>query len=370
MKALYLLFLLFITPLSAQEVQISVLTCGPGEELYSTFGHTAFRVQYPKYNIDRVYNYGMFDFQTPGFYTKFVRGKLPYMLGAYDYSKFYRSYAYEGRFIKEQVLNLNDQEKQNIINYLNNNAKVENRYYMYDFFRDNCATKIAEVLEKNIDRELKYNFSYYKESDTYRKLLHEKLENSPWEKFGIDLALGSIIDKELSPQDYQFLPDYLMLSLENSSVAGKPKTLLESRENSNTPSTISNPNVLFWGIFVLGLLWTYFSLSSKLFDWLLYGSAAIAGLLLLFLWFGTDHYATKLNWNVLWLNPFLLYAWLKRKDVLVHIAIGILILPLILNVSGYQVLPEGAILIIATLAIRLINQSSYSKFIPRNTKTR
>jgi len=340
----------------AQNKELSVLTCGPGNELYSTFGHSAFRLKDPGKGIDRVYNYGMFDFNTQGFYIKFIQGKLPYMLGAYDYSHFYRSYAREGRWIKEQKLDLSEQELNKIIAYLNHNATGDNRFYMYDFFKDNCATKIPEVLNNNISRSIEYNYEFYRSEDTYRILLHNKLKQKPWSKFGIDLALGSLIDQPLNPKDYQFLPDYLMHSLNGSAISGVPKTLLVEKLVQQN-NLISSPSLIFLGLLVLGFLWTYFSLKNTFFDIPLFTIVSAAGLILLFLWFGTDHYATKMNWNVLWLSPITLLAYIKNNKFLVHLSIGMILVCLILDLTGIQILPQGSYFLMILISLRLLNRS-------------
>ena len=351
------LFIIFLSLNSqGQNKELSVLTCGPGTELYSTFGHSAFRLKDPSRGIDRVYNYGMFDFRTEGFYLKFVQGKLPYMLGAYDYSHFYRSYSQEGRWIKEQKLDLTQEELNQIVSFLNHNATGDNRFYMYDFFKDNCATKIAEVLNKNLDRPVNYNFDFFNSEDTYRTLLHGKLENKAWSKFGIDLALGSLIDKDLNPQDYQFLPDYLMQSFNGSAVAGEPKTLLNEKFEEQK-SLISSPYLIFLGLLILGILWTYFSLSPVYFDLPLFFTVAVIGIILMFLWFGTDHYATKMNWNILWLSPIPLIAYFRKNKFLVHLSIGLMILCLVLDIIGAQVLPEGSYFLMSLMGLRLLERT-------------
>jgi hypothetical protein len=152
-----IIFLVFLFPFLSysQEIQlspeaeISVITCGPGEsELYATFGHSAFRIKDLPNKIDRVYNYGTFNFNTPNFYIKFARGKLLYDLRAYNFGTFLQSYQREKRWVKGQVLDLKHDEIQRVYNFLENNAKPENRSYKYDFFYDNCSTKLYDVLEQ------------------------------------------------------------------------------------------------------------------------------------------------------------------------------------------------------------------------------
>src|SRR5690606_22569898 len=154
-KTKFLFFLLFMPLLVlgqsvklSPRAEISIITCGPGEELYSSFGHSAFRVKDPALKLDFAYNYGTFDFNKPNFYIKFAQGKLLYELSVSYFEDFVYNYKIEGRWVKEQVLNLSQDEKNQLFNFLNINAQPENKEYLYDFFFDNCSTKIRDVLEE------------------------------------------------------------------------------------------------------------------------------------------------------------------------------------------------------------------------------
>ncbi len=348
----------------SQDAKLSVLTCGPGSELYSSFGHSAIRLQDPTNKIDVVFNYGTFDFQTPGFYMKFIRGKLPYALSRQRFSSFYRNYQLEDRWIKEQELALSVSERQKLVQFLSNNAKPENRLYFYDFFKDNCSTKIADVLNENLTTLPEYNFDFYNVKWTYRDLLHQYLGEKAWAKFGIDLALGSLIDRKIGPKDYQFLPDYLMASLngmkENEKVvSAEPKDLWKARLQTKQPHSISNPVVVLWGLFFLAIVLTVNDFKKEsihlLFNRILFLLAGLTGCILLFLWFGTDHYATKINLNILVLSPIFLFLLSdKRKLGLISLyLVSGLIIAIIVDVLAIQKLPDGFFLLIATLALRI-----------------
>ena len=162
---------LFLTTVKAQKITlsetavISVLTMGPGNALNDSFGHSAFRILDPNQHIDMVYNYGVYDFDTPHFYLKFTKGQLLYQLDRTSFNLFYRHYLEQNRWIKEQVLNLTTAEKQEVFNFLQNNYLPENRNYTYDFFFDNCATRIRDVLARVLKNKLVYNSQF--ETDTY-----------------------------------------------------------------------------------------------------------------------------------------------------------------------------------------------------------
>ena len=155
----------------SSKAEISVITCDPGSELYSSFGHSAFRVVDRITGIDQVYNYGTFNFKTNNFYIKFVRGKLLYDLSSYPFHYFLRDYVKENRTVIEQVLELEPSSKQSFFDFLQNNAKPENKSYLYDFFFDNCATKLPEVSDKVLGENVQMNYDFARDLGyTFREL--------------------------------------------------------------------------------------------------------------------------------------------------------------------------------------------------------
>jgi hypothetical protein len=214
-------FLSFIPNLSfaqdSSHTRISLLTCTPGEELYSTFGHTAIRVTDSNSVNDIVFNYGTFNFEDPAFYTKFVRGKLLYYLSAEKFEDFKDYYRASGRGITEQILNLDAAEKIAITEALYENVKPENSAYKYDFFFDNCTTRPRDMLVK-----YKKNPPAFKwvmpEGTRFRQAIHLYLDQNhkDWSKLGIDLLLGAPTDAIMTATQSQFLPDNLMKSLDSS----------------------------------------------------------------------------------------------------------------------------------------------------------
>ncbi len=170
--------------------RISLLTCSSGNELYSIFGHSAIRVSDPIRSLDIVFNYGTFDFYDPNFYPNFVRGHLNYILSVSPYREFKQSYVEEGRWIWEQRLNINLNEKQHLFDSLLINYRPENRYYPYDFFGDNCATRIRDIFVKRVSREITFDYSSFEKGKSFRQLLMPNLARSQWAKLGINLLLG------------------------------------------------------------------------------------------------------------------------------------------------------------------------------------
>jgi hypothetical protein len=180
-----LVFILCSTNLFAVSLsdssRISLLTCAPGEELYSCFGHSGIRVTDYSQGFDVVFNYGTFDFGAPNFYLNFLKGHMIYMEGVDNFKDFHDQYIYEQRSIYEQEINLNAEERVKIFDFLVNNARPENRDYRYDFLYDNCATRIREVFEKNLSGKVKFDYSSFADKKSFRTLINDYSENQPWD---------------------------------------------------------------------------------------------------------------------------------------------------------------------------------------------
>lgn len=317
------------------ESKVMMYTCGPGDELYAGFGHSALWVSDPAQKIDRLYNYGTFDFDTPNFYTKFVRGKLNYILSAYPSRYFFNDYNSRKILVVGQLLNLNQVEKQRIFEFLENNALPANCEYKYDFFYDNCATRLRDVLVKIADG--KVNFNTTDKDLTFRKMLFPYLSWTPWTKFGINFILGLTSDKKATPWDYMYLPEYMQNAFAGATIEkeGNVRKLV-IQEKIYLPcrldfknNKMDDPIVVFGLILLFTILVSLYEIRKKItFNWLnyiIFIVSSIAGLFLLFMWVGTDHIATAQNMNILWLLPaqtlFLISIWLakivQRKLILI-----------------------------------------------------
>ncbi len=356
-------------PKLSSKSTISILTVGTADELYAKFGHSAIRVKDPNLGIDVVYNYGHFDFNTPNFYYKFTCGKLLYELSRGSFSRFMYSYEVENRWVKEQKLNLTTEEKNSFLAFLENNYKPDNRYYKYDFLFDNCSTRIPEALKTVLGDKLTFDYSHLTKKYTFRELLHQNLEVNSWSNFGIDLALGSIIDREATPWEHLFLPIYVYKQLPHTKVNGKDiitsdKTLLDV-----TPKKTQN-NFFLSPIYILSLFLivvayiTYKDYKnhtrSKWLDFILLFVTGIAGLLIVFLWLGTDHKATANNFNFLWTFPLnIVLAFFILKDNLpkwattyLYALIGFLVLAMLIWIFKVQDFSILILPIVILLAIR------------------
>jgi hypothetical protein len=306
-------------PLSP-EAEISLLTGSPGNALYTTFGHSAIRVRDPRQDLDLVFNYGTFDFSTPNFYLKFLRGKLDYMLSVEAFDRFQRGYYYGNQWVIEQVLQLDSAQKQAVFNFLAINYQPENRFYKYDFFFDNCATRIRDLFHASLGNRLHaaYPAGWSENPATFRQLLRHYLQGwHLWSGFGIDIILGMPTDRPARPEQYLFLPDFMaeayrISRIEHPGHSQAPFVAGEETIITNQPVPVPPgylmPLPVTWAFFSLVLLLSILGLNRRKalagIDLFLFGLAGIVGLLIVFLWFFTEHSATKDNLNILWAWPF------------------------------------------------------------------
>ncbi|MEJ2584517.1 MAG: DUF4105 domain-containing protein [Robiginitalea sp.] len=359
--------------------QFSVLTCGPGTDLYATFGHSSFRLRDPALGIDRVYNYGTFDFHTPNFYMKFARGKLPYALSKQKFENFLYTYQLEHRWVREQLLDLTPAESQSLLAFLEANHRPENRYYHYDFLFENCATKIPEVLKEVLGDGLTYSYDHLQQPYTFRDLIQKNLHPNSWSSFGIDLALGSVIDREARGPEYAFLPEYVESQIGHARLGEAP---LVSRErvilDLDPPEPLSyfTATPLFWGLILLGITlvitWIDFrnATRSRILDFVLFFLTGVSGLVIAFLWFLTDHNATAWNANLLWAMPLNIIPafWLlfpaPRARMLRRYLPGLLLLigvMLLFWISKVQIFSPILIPVLTALTIRYAYLIKYYK---------
>lgn len=334
-------------PLSAQ-AEISLITCGPGQnELYSAFGHSAVRVKDPAQNMDWVFNYGIFDFDQPNFYLNFARGHLLYMLAVSDWHRFQYGYQREGRYIHEQVLDLDSLQAQAYFEFLWTNARPENRDYYYDYFYDNCATRVRDGLEAAIgEGQVRFKDStFYQPSLSIRELCDEYLEYQPWGDLGIDLCLGLPMDKQADARIEMFLPDLLEAAFAEALIQDEQGTRPLVKESRVVYPQIAKPQKSWWrplvffsALLVIGGLLTglYFKKPKtlRIFDTLVFSISGLLGLLLLILWLFTDHKAAAYNFNILIFLPshLLLIPSIIRGKFAVRMLAYLKVMPILYGV--------------------------------------
>jgi hypothetical protein len=295
-------------------LRISLLTCSPGEELYSTFGHTAIRITDSTLQSDLVFNYGTFDFEDPSFYLKFVRGKLLYFLSSEEYADFAYYYRMTNRSMTEQVLIMDPSEKIALRDALLDNLQERNKYYHYDFFFDNCTTRPLGLLKK-------YRIALPALPDampagtTFRQAIHTYLnqQGMDWSKFGIDLLLASPTDAVMKPGESQFLPENLLKSLDSVQqrqpvYAGRstlaPYQVVEPASSWFTPMKAMIGLALI--TLFLGWLGTRSArLQLLAMGWenMLWFTTGLLGLIFILMWTATDHTMCRNNFNLLWAWP-------------------------------------------------------------------
>jgi len=338
--------------------EISVLTIGAGPELYDSFGHTAVRVRDFRQGIDIVFNYGLFDFDTPNFYTKFAQGKLLYRLGISHFDDFLANYIEQQRLITSQKLIQSPKEKQALFSFLLNNAKKENSKYLYDFLYDNCATRPANAINNIYTKDIFTDFTPEIEGLSHRDLIQQNVPWNTWGSFGMDIAIGSVTDRPVSNKEYLFLPEYTMEALStaqgtNGAITAPAQILYEPKTlNTYKENVLFSPLVIFCIIALILLYNTYLDYRNKrgirLIDKLILGITGFIGILLALLWFATDHSPTKWNYNILWAFPFHLIAaftikrsankkWLYPYIKLSLILLVLLIFHWIIGVQGYPI---------------------------------
>lgn len=354
-------------------LQISLLTCTPGSELYSTFGHSALRIIDSTQGTDIVYNYGTFDFNDNDFYVKFVRGKLLYYLSAEQLDVFKFDYQFENRGITEQVLNLSSAEKLEIYAAVKENIKEENKYYKYDFFLDNCTTRLRDLINQHkkptpvLPAVMPVNY-------TFRNAIHHYLDlnEKHWSKLGIDMLLGAPCDGIMTVSQQEFLPDNLMIALDstsNTSMIINRKEMYDYQKNIDKNSFLT-PGLLFSLLLLLYLILGLFSnrvIQNLLYilDGILFFAVGALGILLVFMWTGTDHSMTKNNFNLLWAWPtnllaaFLLFSKKEWAKVYLLIYAACLALLLCTWVLWPQQLNPALIPIVLLLMIRSVARRAY-----------
>lgn len=370
------------------EAEISVLTLGPGNYLYDKFGHSAIRVKDENSNLDVVFNYGTYDFNTPNFYTKFVQGKLLYSLSLSDFKSFYQAYKSEDRWITEQVLNLNIAQKKEVFDLLVENTKPENREYLYDFLYDNCATRIRDVFSMALGSDLEYNTDL-EEEKSFRELVQENLHSNTWGSLGIDLALGAPNDRIATKLEQQFLPNYVLEAdaqarVRTSSGEWQPfvketKKLYEQQEKKKESGFfLTSPWIVFTtlgiGLIVLSFRDVTRNKRTKSIDITIFLLTGVIGIIIAILWFATDHYATKLNYNILWAFPIsLLFIRAIAKDLyhkrLIQYLnlLSILIFLLFFHwITGVQKYPHSFLPLLIGLLIRYRYLVRFYKNLPQN----
>ena len=310
-------------PMLSDSVQVSLISILPGREIYSVFGHSALRIRDPELGIDSAYNFGTFEFgdaplEVASFVARFTYGDLNYSLAVQDPAALVRWYwENERRASVEQMLDLTRDEAQELFERLQVNALPENRYYQYDFFFDNCATRLLAVLEAVLGERLAFEAA--PPGRSFRQLLDPYLVGTRWVDLGMDLGLGLPADREATAREATFLPEQLMDYLAVGSVdrgeagrqplVGRTETLTGPAGASWKPDADAPwPEIVGWALLAVGVFFTMRDARAgrrarPLADGLFFGALGVAGLAVTFLWFVSLHDVTDLNFNLAWALP-------------------------------------------------------------------
>ncbi len=335
-KITLILLLLFCTNVISSQIvatkslsefsHISIITSGPGEVLYEKFGHTAIRVKDPATQLDLIYNYGIFDFDNPTFYVDFTKGYMKYKLVKYPFYVALKSSQQDKRWVKEQVLNLTQNQKNNFFSILETNALPKNAGYLYDPYFDNCATKPRDIIKEVVGEKLIFKDDFVPENLSLRQLMNKEIHQNTWGSLGINIALGNRLDKIATASEYLYLPDYVFEALNYAKVLKEGKEdnlvlktiiLLDFEEKESKSDAVS-PFLIILLLSLFGLFITYKDYKNKKrtkwLDFSLFFTTGIIGLLIVYLWFFTNHSTAPNNFNFLWaFFPNLLIAFFLLK---------------------------------------------------------
>lgn len=303
---------------SSNDTIAYLITCGPGTETYSIYGHSALRIAIPEKHSDIIYNWGVFDTSTKFFAWKFAKGRLDYMLDTEITKGFLQSYFFEQRYIYSQRINIDSKELRKLTELINENLRPENIKYRYDFFYDDCSTRIRDLLEKSIGDKLKYPPPESGRIPTFRDMVAKYQNPYPWLKLGVDLIMGSTADKKARFRDRMFLPIDMKDELSKSVVQRSEKRipLLQNPVvllNFEPPSVKQNffisPSCIFTLVIILIIILTALLKNMKavrVIDIIIYSVFSLLSILMIFFNFFTDHLQMTWNLNIIWLNPFII----------------------------------------------------------------
>ncbi len=322
--AIVLFILMFLLRARGGEVEVSLLTCYPGSEVYELDGHSGLRVRSDSFDV--VFSWGVFDFNAPNFLYRFVKGETDYRVADIPYPYFIAEYQAQGRKVVEQPLQLNEYQKANLLASLNHNLRPENVVYRYNYVKDNCATRPMRLIRGDAYAPASpatsgtdfFEKGYVSPDRTFRQVMRRYHRNYPWYQFGIDLALGSGIDYEITPWEQAFSPMLLMQMLRV-----EPHVVVAGAETGTalgpTPWYLTPMTAMVLVAVLVGAVCIRSLRLGRPLRWVyavFYGAAGLVGCVLTFLIFVSVHEATSPNWLYLFFNPLCLipaiFIWVIR----------------------------------------------------------
>lgn len=343
-------------------IQISLLTCSPGKEVWAQYGHTAIRYYDKESGEDLAINYGIFSLDQTYFIPRFVLGMTDYRMGVQPMDIFLAQYSYEGRGVIEQVLNLSAEDKEVIYKALQENMKPENVVYRYNYFFDNCTTRARDMLVNHLHGKVVYPPA--EEDATFRSMIHKWNNKYEWSQFGEDLLLGVNADCKTTKSEQQFLPENLRSDFDKARYNGKPlvketNVLLDAETEVAEPVFPLSPLSIALIFAVISLVMMLFSYRRQQVYWAwdlaLMLTSGLMGIIFFVMIF-SQHPCVSLNFILLFFNPlplFFLYSTIKKKKVIWWKIWGVLI---ILGLFGslFQEIPLPILIVASFLLLHCI----------------
>jgi len=343
-------------------IQISLLTCSPGKEVWAQYGHTAIRYYDKESGEDLAINYGIFSLDQTYFIPRFVLGMTDYRMGVQPMDMFLAQYSYEGRGVVEQVLNLSAEDKEVIYKALQENMKPENVVYRYNYFFDNCTTRARDMLVNHLHGKVVYPPA--EEDATFRSMIHKWNNKYEWAQFGEDLLLGVNADRKTTKSEQQFLPENLRSDFDKARYNGKPlvketNVLLDAETEVAEPVFPLSPLSVALIFAVISLVMMLFSYRRQQVYWAwdlaLMLTSGLMGIIFFVMIF-SQHPCVSLNFILLFFNPvplFFLYSTIKKKKVIWWKIWGVLI---ILGLFGslFQEIPLPILIVASFLLLHCI----------------
>lgn len=361
----------------------SLLTCGPGEAIYKLFGHTAIRYRDSKQGIDWVFNYGIFDFDSPNFIWRFVKGETDYKLGVTTFENFMREYEFYNQPVWEQILHLTDKETEILLNLLQTNYLPQNRVYRYNFFYNNCATRPRDMIEKCVEGELLY--PELNNGLSFRNIIYQCTLKHHWSRFGMDFCLGPEADKTITLRQEMFSPlclkdvfakAHAVRGNDDQPLVSRQITLLKPEKQAQKEPFLCTPfrTFLLLFIFIAGL--TIYGIKKKKSFWwvdsILFAAAGLAGCIIAFLAIFSEHPAVSPNYLMfafhpfhLLLLPFFINKEMKKKKSIYHL-INTVVLTLFILL--WPIIPQHFNAAILPLVLSLLTRSASNLLLNYKTK--
>ncbi|HKY99026.1 MAG TPA: DUF4105 domain-containing protein [Gemmatimonadaceae bacterium] len=308
-------------PEPGSNLTIYLLTMGPGDQVWEKFGHNAIWIHDEATHTDSAYHWGLFDFADKDFVPRFIQGRMRYAMGSFGLGETLEMYRRTNRTVWMQRLNMTPAQKQKLFDFVKWNVRPENRYYRYDYFRDNCSTRVRDAIDMALGGSVRQASTGIATNTTYRSHT-SRLTQDDWSVFtGTMIGLGQPTDRPIDAWEEMFLPVRMMerfKTLQIPTATGNAPLVLEQEiavPSSRAPedSTIRRGIAGYLAIaaVLIAIVALSYTLSArgKGTGFLIVAAAwslitGISGTVLAFLWLFTDHLYSYRNENLFYLNPF------------------------------------------------------------------